>query len=269
MRFHDTTNPDDLKHAIKYQRHLISITTTDDPRRPSCLLDLATSLKLRFELTSSLDDLCEQMTLRVLAVAFTPISHPFRARRLDSLSHAFHTQFKKPDIEHIIDFAIAASRQAGPHETLDAQFPLFSHLAGLLQDRFLLYRSIDDIDLSIPTWEIALDLVSNDSTSRSIYFSSLARELSHRFNVKISHTEAYAYSLHELGCALRDRFELTGHINDVKKSISTLQNAVKSVSMNTVSGYCTSSRCLRRFSVDSTEAVKRWTYTSRSQRCKR
>ncbi|TFY65201.1 hypothetical protein EVG20_g5684 [Dentipellis fragilis] len=195
----------DIDAAILQEQQAVGLTPPDHSDYPQYVGNLATMLSLRFLQLGESKDIDEAIALAKRAVNATPKEHPALPDRLTILANCFTRRYERFGATAGIDDAILAYREAVDLTADDDRMKpgRLNNLGGPLLRRFEHFGSPQEADL-----ELAISVLQKAT--------SLTQE---------GHAET-PLILSNLGMALRDRYQHRGRIEDIRESITKLEQAV-------------------------------------------
>jgi tetratricopeptide (TPR) repeat protein len=240
-RYHRAHESNDLDDAIDAGRQIAALGLTDDPQRGRCLLSLTEALQIRgsHDDHSALDEAIEThyLNLRGLSAA-DPVRETVYERLINCLLVRFHLRGDADDLHRAVrtgEEAIASL----PEEV--QRIWMGNNLALALIARFDLFGALDDLTGSIELLRRASaavpcngGMLRNLSYALTRRFENLGNEADMHEAITVAEAavqfsdedQLRVENLRNLGNALRNRFNWTGGIEDVTRSIRTLRQAV-------------------------------------------
>nr|MDT0520536.1 CHAT domain-containing protein [Streptomyces sp. DSM 41633] len=237
----DSPDPELISASVDLWRQLVDAIPTGHPDRFSCLSNLGTALRVRFERMGQWQDLDDAIAVVHAALDAIPTDHPDRASGLSNLGNALQARFgrtgRPEDLDAAIDAGRAAVHSVAPDHPSRAMY--LSDVGNALRVRFGLGGQWEDLDGAVSAGQAAVDSAAPDDPSRAMYLSNLGNALLVRsqstggeadLDAAIGHFEAArdgtpprhpdrAGYLSNLGNALRVRFELAGRTEDLDAAV--------------------------------------------------
>jgi tetratricopeptide (TPR) repeat protein len=202
QRFDESKSIDDLDRAISTRRDLKSYMLPEGLELHQYLLSF--DLRRRFEVTGSFQDSSDAVEM-LQAIAQSAADLDKQAQYQNELSLTLQARFQKTqvveDLRRGIEAARYATRTKG-RRTEDSELAgYFSTLGKGLSQSWSWISVKTDLRDAIAAYEQALRLISSGNENHTIFQSNLA-------------------------VLLRERFEVDGRWNDLKRSLEFAQNAV-------------------------------------------
>ncbi|KAJ6554951.1 CHAT domain-containing protein [Mycena vulgaris] len=232
---------EDIDRAVRLYREAHALSPAPHPDQATSLINLANSLRERFEQRGDATDLDEAIQLHRHALALYPASHPGRASSLNNLATSINMRFELRGDAMDLDQAIwlyheVLALRLAPHPD---RVSTLTNLAVSLYRRFELRGGVEDIDQTIQLYREALALRSAPHPGRAASLGNLANSLRERFEqtgdakdldeaIQL-HRDALALrpashpgrasSLNNLAASVNMRFKLRGHAEDMDEAI--------------------------------------------------
>lgn len=218
---------EDLQEAIDFFEQVVAHVSATEPDLSGYLSNLGNALNLRFQHLRTLEDLKRAIEKHRKAVQLDSKNvYAWSGLGSDLDLYYEHTGERDESNETVTLFrGILQSTEPTSPDLPDYR----ANLAASLQARFLHKGRLEDLQEAIDLYQQALQLVSRQSSVRSISTEQATRGRRENFQSPVTEASGYPAYLRMLANCLLTRYNYTGRLADLREAIDIQRKAIESI----------------------------------------
>ncbi|KAH7150158.1 CHAT domain-containing protein [Dactylonectria estremocensis] len=225
----------ELEDELQTLRAAMRMVPLDHPQRAALLVYYGKRLNNQYEVTRSITDLNEAVSVGLQAIDATHRDDPDRPKLMGNLANLFGDRYLESRATEDLERAIQINREALTSIPIDVSTKslLLTNLGNRLEDRFRQTRSVSDLEEAVRSGQEAVALITDYDLCHINILHNFAVRLGTRYSVTRSvpdleeaiRFERQAISLVPEGS--EDRPELLGALGDFLGDIYSRNNSVE------------------------------------------